>query len=149
MSARSRGEKPNAVALRRYTGVKSSSARRCRSSSTRTFDSAYGVTGRSGASSLTRSSPPDAPYTEHVDAYLLTGALPDAWLFALGALFILVTLFMPKGIVGILGQLRAALTKRETKAPPPPAAPDGSSGSSARCWTSSSPPTSCPPSTTP
>jgi len=29
-----------------------------------------------------------------------TGALPDLWLFALGALFILVTLFLPKGIVG-------------------------------------------------
>jgi urea transport system permease protein len=31
-----------------------------------------------------------------------TGALPDYWLFALGALFILVTLFLPKGIVGAL-----------------------------------------------
>ncbi|KAB1069630.1 urea ABC transporter permease subunit UrtC [Methylobacterium planeticum] len=43
---------------------------------------------------------------------LLTGALPDAWLFALGALFVLVTLFMPKGIVGTaierFGSRRAA-----------------------------------------
>ncbi len=30
-----------------------------------------------------------------------TGALPDYWLFALGALFIAVTLFLPKGIVGM------------------------------------------------
>ncbi len=30
----------------------------------------------------------------------LTGAVPDIWLFFLGALFILVTLFFPKGIVG-------------------------------------------------
>jgi urea transport system permease protein len=30
-----------------------------------------------------------------------TGALPDAWLFILGALFIFVTLFMPKGIAGV------------------------------------------------
>ena len=30
----------------------------------------------------------------------LTGALPEVWLFALGALFILVTLFLPKGILG-------------------------------------------------
>jgi urea transport system permease protein len=30
-----------------------------------------------------------------------TGVLPDVWLFALGALFILVTLLMPKGIVGL------------------------------------------------
>ncbi len=34
-----------------------------------------------------------------------TGALPEYWLFALGALFILVTLFMPKGLVGLIGQL--------------------------------------------
>lgn len=33
---------------------------------------------------------------------VLTGALPEVWLFALGALFILVTLFLPKGIVGTL-----------------------------------------------
>jgi urea transport system permease protein len=31
-----------------------------------------------------------------------TGALPEVWLYALGALFILVTLFLPKGIMGIL-----------------------------------------------
>ena len=29
-----------------------------------------------------------------------TGALPELWLFALGGLFIAVTLFLPKGIVG-------------------------------------------------
>jgi urea transport system permease protein len=32
----------------------------------------------------------------------LTGAFPEIWLFALGALFIVVTLFLPKGIVGTL-----------------------------------------------
>jgi len=32
----------------------------------------------------------------------LTGALPEIWLFALGALFVVVTLFLPKGIVGTL-----------------------------------------------
>ncbi len=31
-----------------------------------------------------------------------TAVMPDAWLFALGALFVLVTLFLPKGIVGLL-----------------------------------------------
>ena len=31
-----------------------------------------------------------------------TGALPDAWLYVLGASFVFVTLFLPKGIVGIL-----------------------------------------------
>ncbi|MBL8660014.1 MAG: urea ABC transporter permease subunit UrtC [Rhodospirillales bacterium] len=30
----------------------------------------------------------------------LTGAIPEVWLFALGALFIAVTLFLPKGVVG-------------------------------------------------
>jgi urea ABC transporter, permease protein UrtC len=33
----------------------------------------------------------------------LTGAIPEIWLFALGALFIFVTLFLPKGIVGTVG----------------------------------------------
>jgi urea transport system permease protein len=40
-----------------------------------------------------------------------TRAYPDLWLLFLGALFILVTLFMPKGIVGLPAQL-AALKKR-------------------------------------
>ncbi len=33
---------------------------------------------------------------------VLTGALPGAWLYALGGLFILVTLFLPRGILGTL-----------------------------------------------
>jgi urea transport system permease protein len=33
---------------------------------------------------------------------LLTGWLPDAWLYALGAMFILVTLYLPQGILGAL-----------------------------------------------
>ncbi len=32
---------------------------------------------------------------------VLTGAMPDSWLFLLGALFVLVTLYLPKGIAGI------------------------------------------------
>ncbi|MBT3904824.1 MAG: urea ABC transporter permease subunit UrtC [Rhodospirillaceae bacterium] len=31
-----------------------------------------------------------------------TSAFPEAWLYALGAMFILVTIFLPKGIVGVL-----------------------------------------------
>jgi len=34
-----------------------------------------------------------------------TGALPEVWLYALGTLFVLVTLFLPRGLVG-LGTLR-------------------------------------------
>jgi len=36
-----------------------------------------------------------------------TGAFPEVWLFALGALFVLVTLFLPKGIVGTWQQFMA------------------------------------------
>ncbi|TCT09249.1 amino acid/amide ABC transporter membrane protein 2 (HAAT family) [Tepidamorphus gemmatus] len=36
-----------------------------------------------------------------------TAALPDIWLFALGGLFIAVTLFLPKGIVGTIAALRS------------------------------------------
>jgi urea transport system permease protein len=33
---------------------------------------------------------------------IFTGALPDLWLFALGGLFIAVTLFLPRGLVGLV-----------------------------------------------
>ncbi|MEQ9333429.1 urea ABC transporter permease subunit UrtC [Thalassobaculum sp.] len=36
-----------------------------------------------------------------------TGALPELWLFALGGLFIFVTLFLPKGLLGLLGSRKA------------------------------------------
>ena len=36
----------------------------------------------------------------------LTGALPEMWLYALGALFVLVTVFLPRGVVGLLPQAR-------------------------------------------
>jgi urea transport system permease protein len=35
-----------------------------------------------------------------------TGALPEVWLYALGALFVLVTLFLPRGLIGLLSRLR-------------------------------------------
>jgi urea transport system permease protein len=37
---------------------------------------------------------------------VLTGALPEVWLFALGALFVLVTMLLPKGLVGAWNQYR-------------------------------------------
>jgi urea transport system permease protein len=36
-----------------------------------------------------------------------TRAFPDMWLLILGTLFVLVTVFMPKGIVGVPSQLQA------------------------------------------
>ena len=42
-----------------------------------------------------------------------TAALPEVWLFALGGLFVLVTLLLPAGIVGLL-------KRRSRKRPPPP-----------------------------
>ena len=43
-----------------------------------------------------------------------TGVLPSVWLFALGAVFILVTLFLPRGIVGTINQKWTALRQRRT-----------------------------------
>jgi urea transport system permease protein len=43
-----------------------------------------------------------------------TGALPEIWLFALGALFILVTLFLPHGVLGLF-------RRREQRPAPKPA----------------------------
>ncbi|RKR07554.1 amino acid/amide ABC transporter membrane protein 2 (HAAT family) [Kushneria sinocarnis] len=37
---------------------------------------------------------------------VLTGAMPDAWLFILGGLFVLVTMALPQGIAGLLARRR-------------------------------------------
>ena len=42
---------------------------------------------------------------------IFTGTIPELWLFALGALFVLTTLFLPKGVVGGLGDVRSRLAK--------------------------------------
>src|SRR3954451_2369199 len=44
---------------------------------------------------------------------VLTSALPELWLFALGGLFIVITLFLPRGIVG-------SLRRRPKEHEPPP-----------------------------
>src|SRR3954451_23711321 len=51
----------------------------------------------------------------------LTGAAPELWLFVLGALFILVTLAMPAGVVGLARQWRER--RRRSGAPLPIEAP--------------------------
>ncbi|WP_075216855.1 urea ABC transporter permease subunit UrtC [Mongoliimonas terrestris] len=50
-----------------------------------------------------------------------TGVLPEFWLFALGALFIVVTLFLPKGIVGTV---QAFWANRRRPAAPASLAPE-------------------------
>ncbi len=41
-----------------------------------------------------------------------TRAYPDMWLLILGTLFVLVTIFLPKGIVGLAAQVRTLLLRR-------------------------------------
>jgi ABC-type branched-subunit amino acid transport system permease subunit len=48
-----------------------------------------------------------------------TTEFPDYWLIILGVLFIIVVLFMPKGMVGVPGQLRALLDRRQPREPEP------------------------------
>jgi len=49
-----------------------------------------------------------------------TGAFPEAWLFALGGMFVLVTLFLPQGIAGLLRR-----RKQAQQTTPPAAAQEG------------------------
>ena len=46
----------------------------------------------------------------------LTAIFPEAWLFALGALFVFVTLFLPKGLFGLFGSIKNKLiaSKKQT-----------------------------------
>ena len=44
-----------------------------------------------------------------------TAIWPDGWLFALGALFVLVTLFLPKGVVGLFAQLNQKWKNRKNQ----------------------------------
>ncbi len=55
-----------------------------------------------------------------------TAVLPELWLFALGALFIVVTVFMPKGLVGLWQQFR----KKQAKTSTPETSPDSARDSS-------------------
>jgi urea transport system permease protein len=50
-----------------------------------------------------------------------TRAFPDMWLLILGTLFVLVTLFMPKGLVGLPGQLLALRRRLASKCDTNPA----------------------------
>jgi len=54
---------------------------------------------------------------------VLTFAFPEYWLFFLGLLFILVTLFLPKGVVGMFDQIRTRLRERGLSRPAGASAP--------------------------
>ncbi len=43
-----------------------------------------------------------------------TGALPEVWLFALGGLFVVVTLFLPRGLVGLFDKRRKRSAEVQT-----------------------------------
>ncbi|CAA0118241.1 urea ABC transporter permease subunit UrtC [Zhongshania aliphaticivorans] len=47
-----------------------------------------------------------------------TGAFPEVWLFMLGALFVISTLYLPKGIVGVVNQLRERRAERNATSTP-------------------------------
>ena len=44
-----------------------------------------------------------------------TGAFPEAWLFALGALFVIVTVFLPRGVVGLVEKIRDKRAEKKDK----------------------------------
>jgi urea ABC transporter permease protein UrtC len=52
-----------------------------------------------------------------------TRAFPDLWLIILGVLFILIVLFMPKGLVGLPAQIKGLLARKKVEPEPTPAAP--------------------------
>jgi urea ABC transporter permease protein UrtC len=56
-------------------------------------------------------------------------AFPDLWLIILGGMFILIVLFMPKGIVGLPEQLRDLFWKKPKPLEPTIAAPEDTSES--------------------
>ena len=55
-----------------------------------------------------------------------TSALPEIWNYALGALFVLVTLFLPRGIIGLVSRRtsRATITKRREELVRPSTEPE-------------------------
>jgi urea transport system permease protein len=57
-----------------------------------------------------------------------TSALPEAWLFVLGGMFIAVTLFLPKGIVGTIPSFKGMLRSRNSPADKTKPTPGGADG---------------------
>ena len=58
-----------------------------------------------------------------------TRAYPDLWVLILGGTFVLIVMFMPKGIVGLPSQIQEIIAKirrktRETDTSPPAISPE-------------------------
>lgn len=47
---------------------------------------------------------------------VFTGLMPESWLFMLGALFVLVTLYLPKGLAGLVNQIKAHTVNKKVAA---------------------------------
>ena len=72
------------------------SASSTRASSRRSTRSKWSSGSRSAAAARS-TAPPPARCWSTTPRPIFTGALPEVWLYALGALFVLVTLFLPRG----------------------------------------------------
>ena len=64
------------------------------------------------------------PQAQIIGAFLVnggkswfTGLLPEYWLFALGALFIFATIFLPKGVAGLFSQFKIKKPANEDPLP--------------------------------
>ncbi len=58
----------------------------------------------------------------------LTASFPDLWLYALAALFVLVTLLLPDGLVGLLKRVRASKPDKPSESAPSLAVPVAKTG---------------------
>jgi urea transport system permease protein len=53
-------------------------------------------------------------FTVNYGKTLFTSYSPETWLFALGALFVIVTLVLPKGLVGLFNRTKKSESAHET-----------------------------------
>jgi urea transport system permease protein len=54
----------------------------------------------------------------------LTATMPDLWLFVLGAMFVFVTIFLPRGVLGVIEGAVARARRPRRRAPPAGPAPE-------------------------
>ena len=50
---------------------------------------------------------------------IFTGAFPEVWLYALGAIFVLVTVFLPRGVVGLMPPRRRPMSGDDARSSQP------------------------------